>query len=61
MFGKHSVRAVLLARPESVTRLLMAGKESYHQDLIKLARRAGIEPELLAVAGVPPRRRGRRR
>lgn len=48
VYGKHSVKAVLLARPQSVTRLIMAGKESYHQDLIKLARRAGIEPEMLA-------------
>jgi 23S rRNA (guanosine2251-2'-O)-methyltransferase len=47
IFGKHSVRAVLLARPESVKRLVMAGKESYHRDLIELARGAGIEPELL--------------
>lgn len=48
VFGKHSVRAVLLARPESVTRLILAGKESYHRDLVKLARRSGIEPEWLA-------------
>lgn len=47
VFGKHSVRAVLLARPDSVTRLLLAGKESYHQDLVKLARQANIEPEWL--------------
>jgi 23S rRNA (guanosine2251-2'-O)-methyltransferase len=48
VYGKHSVRAVLLARPESVTRLLLGGKESYHADLIKLARGAGITPELVA-------------
>ncbi|HEY2316904.1 MAG TPA: 23S rRNA (guanosine(2251)-2'-O)-methyltransferase RlmB [Solirubrobacteraceae bacterium] len=47
VFGKHSVRAVLLARPESVTRLVLAGKESYHRDLIALARSAGLEPEML--------------
>ncbi len=47
VFGKHSVRAVLLSRPDSVTRLLLAGKESYHQDLVKLARQANIEPEWL--------------
>jgi 23S rRNA (guanosine2251-2'-O)-methyltransferase len=47
VFGKHSVRAVLLTRPETVTRLLMAGKESYHRDLIDLARSHGIEPEML--------------
>lgn len=48
VYGKHSVRAVLLSRPQSVTRLLLAGKESYHRDLVKLARRNGIEPEWLA-------------
>jgi 23S rRNA (guanosine2251-2'-O)-methyltransferase len=48
VFGKHSVRAVLLTRPQTVTRLVLGGKESYHQDLIALARAAGIEPELLA-------------
>ncbi len=47
VFGKHSVRAVLLARPESVTRLVVAGKESYHRDLITLARQAGIRAEFL--------------
>ncbi|HEY5429850.1 MAG TPA: 23S rRNA (guanosine(2251)-2'-O)-methyltransferase RlmB [Solirubrobacteraceae bacterium] len=47
VFGKHSVRAVLLARPESVRRLVIAGKESYHRDLIDLARSAGIQAELL--------------
>jgi 23S rRNA (guanosine2251-2'-O)-methyltransferase len=30
-----------------VTRLLLGGKESYHRDLIDLARGAGITPELL--------------
>jgi 23S rRNA (guanosine2251-2'-O)-methyltransferase len=48
IFGKHSVRAVLLTRPESVSRLLLGGKESYHREFIELARRAGIEAELLS-------------
>ena len=48
VYGKHSVRAVLLARPASVTRLLLGGKESYHRDLIALARRSGVTPELVA-------------
>jgi 23S rRNA (guanosine2251-2'-O)-methyltransferase len=47
IFGKHSVRAVLLTRPESVSRLLLGGKESYHREFIELARQAGIQPELL--------------
>ena len=48
IFGKHSVRAVLLTRPESVQRMLLAGRDSYHRDLIELARRAGITPELVS-------------
>jgi 23S rRNA (guanosine2251-2'-O)-methyltransferase len=47
VFGKHSVKAVLLARPQSVRRLLLGGKEDYHRDLIALARDAGITPEML--------------
>jgi 23S rRNA (guanosine2251-2'-O)-methyltransferase len=48
VYGKHSVRAVLLARPESVQRLLLGGKESYHADLIELARSRGVRAELVA-------------
>jgi 23S rRNA (guanosine2251-2'-O)-methyltransferase len=48
VYGKHSVRAVLLARPQSVNRLLLGGKESYHADLIALARERGVRPELVA-------------
>jgi 23S rRNA (guanosine2251-2'-O)-methyltransferase len=48
VYGKHSVRAVLLARPQSVQRLLLGGKESYHADLIALARSHGVRPELVA-------------
>ncbi|MGH2891214.1 MAG: 23S rRNA (guanosine(2251)-2'-O)-methyltransferase RlmB [Solirubrobacteraceae bacterium] len=47
IYGKHSVRALLLARPQAVVRLLIAGRESYHEETIELARSAGIEPELL--------------
>lgn len=47
VYGKHSVRAVLLTRPESVSRLLLGGKESYHREAIELARAAGVTPELL--------------
>jgi 23S rRNA (guanosine2251-2'-O)-methyltransferase len=48
VYGKHSVRAVLLTRPEAVTRLLLGGKESYHSDMIELARESGVEPQLVA-------------
>ena len=47
VYGKHSVRAVLLSRPEAVDRLLLGGKESYHHDMIELARRSGVKPELV--------------
>jgi 23S rRNA (guanosine2251-2'-O)-methyltransferase len=47
VFGKHSVRAVLLRRPETVRRMVIAGKEAYHRDLVSLAKEAGIEPEML--------------
>ncbi len=48
VYGKHSVRAVFLKRPEDVKRLILGGKAEYHTDVIKAARRAGIEPELVA-------------
>jgi 23S rRNA (guanosine2251-2'-O)-methyltransferase len=48
VYGKHSVRAVLLTRPQAVSRLLLGGKESYHRDMIELARQSGVEPELVA-------------
>jgi 23S rRNA (guanosine2251-2'-O)-methyltransferase len=48
VYGKHSVRAVLLARPDAIERLLLGGKENYHRDMIELARRSGVEPELVA-------------
>jgi 23S rRNA (guanosine2251-2'-O)-methyltransferase len=48
VFGKHSVRAVLIARPGSVRRMILAGKETYHRDLVELAREHGIEPVWLS-------------
>jgi 23S rRNA (guanosine2251-2'-O)-methyltransferase len=48
VYGKHSVRAVLLSRPQDVQRLLLGGRETYHEDLIALARGAGVTPELVA-------------
>lgn len=48
VFGKHSVRAVFLARPETVRRVVMReGAARYLQEFIDLSRRAGIEPELV--------------
>jgi 23S rRNA (guanosine2251-2'-O)-methyltransferase len=47
VYGKHSVRAVLLARPQAVQRMVLAGKESYHSDLIALARENRLRPELV--------------
>jgi 23S rRNA (guanosine2251-2'-O)-methyltransferase len=48
VYGKHSVRAVFLTRPQDVKRVILGGKPEYHSDTIKAARRAGVEPELVA-------------
>ncbi len=48
VYGKHSVRSVFLMRPDEVRRLILGGKASYHEDLAAVARRAGVEPELVA-------------
>jgi len=48
IFGKHSVRAVFRARPESIHRVIMRkGAARYLQEFIDLSHEAGIEPELL--------------
>lgn len=48
IFGKHSVRAVFLTRPGDISRMVIAGKEEYHQDFIELAHRQGLSPEFLS-------------
>lgn len=48
IFGKHPARAVLLARPQAVRRLVLAGKESYFEDILALAGKAGIKPEFVS-------------
>lgn len=48
VFGKHSVRAVLLSRPQAVRRVVLRqGAARYLQEFIDLASGIGIEPELL--------------
>jgi 23S rRNA (guanosine2251-2'-O)-methyltransferase len=47
VYGKHSVRAVFLARPQDVRRLVLGGKPAYHSDTVAAARRAGVEPEFV--------------
>jgi 23S rRNA (guanosine2251-2'-O)-methyltransferase len=48
VYGKHSVRAVFLARPRSVRRLLLLeGPLRYLGDFVSMAREAGIEPEVV--------------
>jgi 23S rRNA (guanosine2251-2'-O)-methyltransferase len=47
VYGKHSVRAVFLRRPEDVKRLILGGKPSYHSDSVAAARRAGVEAEFV--------------
>jgi 23S rRNA (guanosine2251-2'-O)-methyltransferase len=48
VYGKHSVRAVFLTRPGDVRRVILGGKAEYHSDTVAEARRAGVEPELVA-------------
>jgi 23S rRNA (guanosine2251-2'-O)-methyltransferase len=48
IFGKHSVRAVFIARPRAIQRMVVAGKEAYHEEFIKLAHRYGITPEFVS-------------
>lgn len=48
IFGKHSVRAVFLTRPQAVRRLLMLeGAQRYLQEFVEMARSVGVEPEIL--------------
>lgn len=48
VFGKHSVRAVLLARPQAVRRVVMReGAARYLGEFFDLARGSGLEPELV--------------
>lgn len=48
IFGKHSVRAVFRARPESIHRVILReGAARYLQEFIDLSHEAAIEPELL--------------
>ena len=48
VYGKHSVRAVFLTRPQDVRRLILGGKSAYHADTMAAARLAGVEPEFVA-------------
>ncbi len=48
IFGKHSVRAVFLTRPEDINRvILLAGKMQPPEEFLELANKAGIKPEIL--------------
>jgi 23S rRNA (guanosine2251-2'-O)-methyltransferase len=47
VYGKHSVRAVFMTRPETVRRLLLSGKPEYHRELMQIARAAGTTPEFV--------------
>lgn len=48
IFGRHSVRALLLARPQAVKRLLVADGGPDNAALLALAAEAQIAPEFLA-------------
>lgn len=48
VFGKHSVRAVLLTRPRAVRRVaLLPGEDPVLDDIRRLSLQAGITPEVL--------------
>lgn len=47
IFGKHSVRAVFLTRPQDIRRMVVAGKEEYHREFIGLAHKNGLAPEFV--------------
>lgn len=47
VFGKHPVEAVLLKRPKAVRRLVIAGRESYYEQIIKDARERNVPVETL--------------
>ena len=48
IYGKHSVRAVFLTRPQDVVRVvLVAGKENDLEEIIELTQRANIQPEIV--------------
>lgn len=47
VFGKHSVRALFLARPQDVRRFVIAGKDEYHAEMMAMARQHGLRVEHL--------------
>lgn len=48
IYGKHSVRAVFMTRPEDVRRiLLLSGKLEPPEEFLTLARVQGLKPEIL--------------
>jgi 23S rRNA (guanosine2251-2'-O)-methyltransferase len=47
VFGEHSVEAVILRRPKSIRRLLIAGRESYYETIIAECRQRGVPVEFM--------------
>lgn len=45
LYGKHSVKAVLMTRPSDIKRLMLAGKPDYHTDIKALAAEKGVDAE----------------
>lgn len=45
LFGKHAIEAVLLKRPRAIRRLLIAGRESYYADIIRLCQQRSVVAE----------------
>ena len=61
VYGKHSVRAVFLRRPDDVRRLILGGKPAYHEDTGgRRARKPASSPSSWTGRLPPPDRPDRR-
>jgi len=47
VFGKHSVRAVFINRPQDICQMFIAGREEYHVEFIELAKKFDVEIKFL--------------
>ena len=52
IFGKHSVKAVLLQRPQDIETIILAGKPEYYADIIEEAEKNNIGPLLCRLVGI---------
>ena len=47
VYGKHSVRAVFIKRPQDVRRMIIAGREEYHTEFLEFAKKFDVEVNFL--------------